>query len=216
MTDRGAQEAAKKKGLPWAAAKGHDTFMPLSTFIPKATIVDLNNVELWLKVHTIDWPYHAMYLWVGVIGEWCREATRQYSWYGVQCANINCICIIHRHVRTWRSDLNWYPSLIYNLHFAIAAPLMFHLWMVNNRYTWRCRTSGSWWYHSMWYHRCNDMFMACCSSRCSCQRGCLQQIINYHPPCCMLPLGFPHQLSPYFASTSSIINHHRITIKLSA
>ncbi|RKO87512.1 hypothetical protein BDK51DRAFT_16622, partial [Blyttiomyces helicus] len=44
------QDEAKKKGLPWSAAKGFDTFTPVSGFIPKESIPDTDNVRLWLQV----------------------------------------------------------------------------------------------------------------------------------------------------------------------
>ncbi len=51
MTARNMQDEAKRKGLPWTAAKGFDTFLPISDFIPKAKIKDPHNVELWLNVN---------------------------------------------------------------------------------------------------------------------------------------------------------------------
>ncbi|CAG8433711.1 10417_t:CDS:2 [Diversispora eburnea] len=39
-----------KRGLPWSAAKGFDTFTPIGEFIPKEKINDSKNVDLWLKV----------------------------------------------------------------------------------------------------------------------------------------------------------------------
>lgn len=51
MTGRNVQDAAKKKGLPWTAAKGFDTFTPISDFIPKSSISDPTNVNLWLKIN---------------------------------------------------------------------------------------------------------------------------------------------------------------------
>jgi len=51
MTSRNLQEEAKKKGLPWTAAKGFDTFLPVSEFIPKEKIRDPHDVELWLNVN---------------------------------------------------------------------------------------------------------------------------------------------------------------------
>ena len=36
--------------MPWSEAKGFDTFMPISTFIPKSQIKDPHDIELWLKV----------------------------------------------------------------------------------------------------------------------------------------------------------------------
>ncbi|KAL2212644.1 hypothetical protein CC79DRAFT_437804 [Sarocladium strictum] len=51
MTARNAQNEAKKKGLPWDIAKGFDTFLPMSAIIPKASIPDPHNVELYLSVN---------------------------------------------------------------------------------------------------------------------------------------------------------------------
>ena len=51
MTARNMQDEAKKKGLPWTTAKGFDTFLPLSNYIPKSTIPDPHDVELWLTVN---------------------------------------------------------------------------------------------------------------------------------------------------------------------
>ncbi|KDN51081.1 hypothetical protein RSAG8_00710, partial [Rhizoctonia solani AG-8 WAC10335] len=51
MTARNMQEAAKKKGLPWTAAKGFDTFTPTSPFIPRENITDPYNLNLWLKIN---------------------------------------------------------------------------------------------------------------------------------------------------------------------
>jgi 2-keto-4-pentenoate hydratase/2-oxohepta-3-ene-1,7-dioic acid hydratase in catechol pathway len=51
MTARNAQNEAKKKGLPWDIAKGFDTFLPMSRVIPKATIQDPQDVELFLQVN---------------------------------------------------------------------------------------------------------------------------------------------------------------------
>lgn len=51
MTARNAQNEAKKKGLPWDIAKGFDTFLPISEIIPKASIPDPHNVELYLTVN---------------------------------------------------------------------------------------------------------------------------------------------------------------------
>jgi acylpyruvate hydrolase len=50
MTARNLQDAAKKQGLPWSAAKGFDTFTPIGDFIPKDQIPDTNNVDLLLKI----------------------------------------------------------------------------------------------------------------------------------------------------------------------
>ncbi|ORZ02735.1 hypothetical protein BCR43DRAFT_21632 [Syncephalastrum racemosum] len=51
MTARNLQFEAKNKGLPWSTAKGFDTFTPISDFIPKESIPDPSNVDLWLKVN---------------------------------------------------------------------------------------------------------------------------------------------------------------------
>ncbi|KAN0044560.1 hypothetical protein ACTA71_006078 [Dictyostelium dimigraforme] len=50
MTSRDQQAIAKAKSLPWTVSKGYDTFCPISGFIPKDEIKDLNNVELWCSV----------------------------------------------------------------------------------------------------------------------------------------------------------------------
>ncbi|KAL8706705.1 MAG: hypothetical protein Q9201_000230 [Fulgogasparrea decipioides] len=51
MTARNVQDEAKNKGLPWSIAKGFDTFLPISEYIPKDKIPDPHNVELWLSVN---------------------------------------------------------------------------------------------------------------------------------------------------------------------
>ncbi|KAF9581985.1 hypothetical protein BGW38_000808 [Lunasporangiospora selenospora] len=50
MTARNLQDAAKKAGLPWSAAKGFDTFTPIGDFISKEKIPDTDNVDLSLKI----------------------------------------------------------------------------------------------------------------------------------------------------------------------
>ena len=50
MTARNMQDKAKKSGLPWSAAKGLDTFTPISSLVDKSLIADPHNVDLWLKV----------------------------------------------------------------------------------------------------------------------------------------------------------------------
>ncbi|PON88358.1 1,4-alpha-glucan-branching enzyme [Trema orientale] len=50
MTARQIQAPAKSAGLPWDIAKGQDTFTPISSFLPKASVADPENLELWLKV----------------------------------------------------------------------------------------------------------------------------------------------------------------------
>lgn len=51
MTARNFQNVAKKAGLPWSAAKGYDTFCPVSSYIPKSKVRDPQNLNLWLKVN---------------------------------------------------------------------------------------------------------------------------------------------------------------------
>jgi len=51
MTARNMQEEVKKKGLPWSAVKGFDTFTPIGTFIPKASVSDPHNLRLALKIN---------------------------------------------------------------------------------------------------------------------------------------------------------------------
>lgn len=51
LTARNVQDEAKKKGLPWSIAKGFDTFLPLSKFIPKNKIPDPYKAELHLEVN---------------------------------------------------------------------------------------------------------------------------------------------------------------------
>ncbi|MCJ1437064.1 hypothetical protein MMC27_006449 [Xylographa pallens] len=51
MTGRNVQDEAKKKGLPWSIAKGFDTFLPISNYIPKALIADPHKVDLYLAVN---------------------------------------------------------------------------------------------------------------------------------------------------------------------
>ncbi|KAL7419381.1 hypothetical protein Q5752_006219 [Cryptotrichosporon argae] len=51
VSARNMQDAAKKAGLPWAAAKGFDTFTPVGAFIPKARIPAVAQVGLHLRVN---------------------------------------------------------------------------------------------------------------------------------------------------------------------
>jgi len=50
MTARDWQEEAKKKGLPWDAAKGFDTSCALGSFVEKSKVADPHNLTVWLKV----------------------------------------------------------------------------------------------------------------------------------------------------------------------
>eukprot|EP00823_Brevimastigomonas_motovehiculus_P005182 TRINITY_DN365_c0_g1_i1.p1 TRINITY_DN365_c0_g1~~TRINITY_DN365_c0_g1_i1.p1 ORF type:complete len:224 (+),score=56.74 TRINITY_DN365_c0_g1_i1:51-722(+) len=50
MTARDIQDRAKAAKLPWAVAKGYDTFCPVSSFLTKTQIPNPHDIELWLKV----------------------------------------------------------------------------------------------------------------------------------------------------------------------
>ncbi|KAJ3478048.1 hypothetical protein NLI96_g10034 [Meripilus lineatus] len=50
MTARNLQDEIKKKGLPWSAVKGFDTFTPISSYVPKSSILDASNLNLSLKL----------------------------------------------------------------------------------------------------------------------------------------------------------------------
>jgi 2-keto-4-pentenoate hydratase/2-oxohepta-3-ene-1,7-dioic acid hydratase in catechol pathway len=54
MTLRDLQAEAKKKGLPWALAKGFDTSAPVSSFTPRERIEDPHALELSLAVNGVD------------------------------------------------------------------------------------------------------------------------------------------------------------------
>ncbi|GJJ12304.1 hypothetical protein Clacol_006545 [Clathrus columnatus] len=49
MTARNMQDDVKKRGLPWTAAKGFDTFTPVGDFIPKETVSNPHDLDIWLK-----------------------------------------------------------------------------------------------------------------------------------------------------------------------
>ncbi|KAK7693896.1 hypothetical protein QCA50_003469 [Cerrena zonata] len=51
MTARNLQDQVKKKGLPWSAAKGFDTFTPIGKYIPASAIPDPQNLNLSLKIN---------------------------------------------------------------------------------------------------------------------------------------------------------------------
>ena len=51
MTARDIQDEAKKAGRPWAAAKGFDTFAPVSVAMPAGRVPDPHKLEIWLKVN---------------------------------------------------------------------------------------------------------------------------------------------------------------------
>ena len=43
-----------QKGLPWSASKGFDTFCPVSDFIPRESLNNPHDVELWLSVDGVE------------------------------------------------------------------------------------------------------------------------------------------------------------------
>ncbi|KAI0759502.1 hypothetical protein BC629DRAFT_1584324 [Irpex lacteus] len=51
MTARNLQDEVKKKGLPWSAVKGFDTFTPISSFVPRSLVTDVHNLNLQLKIN---------------------------------------------------------------------------------------------------------------------------------------------------------------------
>ncbi|KAJ7772936.1 hypothetical protein DFH07DRAFT_866117 [Mycena maculata] len=51
MTARNLQDQVKKRGLPWSAAKGFDSFTPIGAFIPKEKIADPYSLGLSLKIN---------------------------------------------------------------------------------------------------------------------------------------------------------------------
>ncbi len=51
VTARDIQTKAKKAGKPWSAAKGYDTFAPMSDIMPKEKVKDVHNLSIWLKVN---------------------------------------------------------------------------------------------------------------------------------------------------------------------
>jgi 2-keto-4-pentenoate hydratase/2-oxohepta-3-ene-1,7-dioic acid hydratase in catechol pathway len=51
VTARDLQAKAKKAGKPWTAAKGFDTFAPISDGVPASKIANPQNLKIWLKVN---------------------------------------------------------------------------------------------------------------------------------------------------------------------
>ncbi len=51
VTARDVQRDAKQQGLPWTAAKGYDTFCPVSTVAPASRVPDPHDLELSLSVN---------------------------------------------------------------------------------------------------------------------------------------------------------------------
>jgi 2-keto-4-pentenoate hydratase/2-oxohepta-3-ene-1,7-dioic acid hydratase in catechol pathway len=53
LTLRDIQSKAKKEGLPWALAKGFDYSCPVSQFVPKDKIKNVDDLDLLLKVNGV-------------------------------------------------------------------------------------------------------------------------------------------------------------------
>ncbi|MCK4321821.1 fumarylacetoacetate hydrolase family protein, partial [candidate division WOR-3 bacterium] len=51
VTARDIQEEARKSGMPWSISKGFDTFAPIGPKIIAAGKIDVNNLDIWLKVN---------------------------------------------------------------------------------------------------------------------------------------------------------------------
>lgn len=51
VTARDIQARAKSRGLPWTAAKGYDTFAPMSVIVPKSEVTNPHELDIWLKVN---------------------------------------------------------------------------------------------------------------------------------------------------------------------
>ncbi len=51
ITGRDLQRAAAKEGNPWTAAKGYDTFGPISPVVAARTVPDPHNLDLRLRVN---------------------------------------------------------------------------------------------------------------------------------------------------------------------
>lgn len=53
ITARDLQTQARKEGQPWSAAKGYDTFGPISAAVPARNVPDPHNLPLRLKVNGV-------------------------------------------------------------------------------------------------------------------------------------------------------------------
>lgn len=51
ITGRDLQRVAAKAGNPWTAAKGYDTFGPISPVVPRSRVPDSGNLDLRLRVN---------------------------------------------------------------------------------------------------------------------------------------------------------------------
>lgn len=79
LTARELQQAAQKAGLPWAQAKGYDTFCPMASWVPwnEANVVHLQDLRLRL--------------WVG-------DELRQDGWTGDMVHRVPALLA---HASTW-------------------------------------------------------------------------------------------------------------------
>ncbi|SCV70769.1 BQ2448_3531 [Microbotryum intermedium] len=78
-TGRNMQDVVKKKGLPWSAAKGMDTWCPVSMFIPKDEVKDPHQLRLWYKVNgetRQDGPTSLMLYKIDQLIEHCSSIMR--------------------------------------------------------------------------------------------------------------------------------------------
>lgn len=53
ITGRDLQAQARKEGQPWTAAKGYDTFGPISEVVPASRVPDPHNLPIRLKVNGV-------------------------------------------------------------------------------------------------------------------------------------------------------------------
>lgn len=51
VTARDIQSKAKENGLPWTLAKGFDTFAPIGNFVDFTSSIDINNLDIQVKVN---------------------------------------------------------------------------------------------------------------------------------------------------------------------
>ncbi len=51
VTARDLQQQAKEKSLPWAIAKGFDTFAPISNFVEAVQVPDISNLAFNLRIN---------------------------------------------------------------------------------------------------------------------------------------------------------------------
>lgn len=53
MTGRNVQEESKRRGLPWTTAKGFDTYLPVSNFVPASAVRDPHRLRVRLDVNGV-------------------------------------------------------------------------------------------------------------------------------------------------------------------